>query len=122
MATFVHQISEKTSYCFSPSVGASPVAAVTVAPFRGFIINLFGVTAGTVTTADATVSTAINGTAITGGNFTITSTGSTVGSYFEVGTGTIKVPVNENDRITFTPSGGSGANVPATFGVTFTKS
>jgi hypothetical protein len=100
--------------CHSASIGASPAAAYARAPFRGKIVKLIGVTGGAITTADCAVATAINGTAITGGGFTITVAGAAAGQAFSA------IPsggnfVNEDDVISFTPSGASGATVPATF-------
>lgn len=98
----------------SPSIGASAVAAYARAPFRGRIVKLVGVTGGTITTADATVSTAINGTAITNGNFTIVATGAAAGQVFSSIPSAANLVV-EDDVISFTASGASGATVPATF-------
>src|SRR5690349_18907577 len=98
----------------SPSIGASPIVAYARAPFRGRIVKLVGVTAGVITTADATISTAVNGTAITNGNFTITVTGAAAGQVFS-STPSGANTVNEDDVVSFTPSGASGATVPATF-------
>ncbi len=113
-------LKEQSFNCHSASIGATPAAAYVVAPFRGRIVNLYAVTGGVITTADATISTAVNGTAITNGNFTISATGAAAGQYFEAGYGAPSGGhiVARGDRISFTPSGASAANIPATFGVT----
>ena len=100
--------------CHSSSIGASPAAAYCRAPFRGKIVKLIGVTGGTITTADCTVSTAIAGTAITNGNFTITVSGAAAGQVFSSSPSGANL-VNEDDIISFTPSGASAASIPATF-------
>jgi hypothetical protein len=111
-------LKEATIQAHSPSIGASPIVAYVKAPFRGKIVKLFGVTAGIITTADATVSTAVNGTAITGGNFTITVSGAAAGQVFSAIPSGANL-VNEDDAVSFTPSGASGATIPASFGVVF---
>jgi hypothetical protein len=65
-------------------------------------------------TTDNSVAVAINGTAVTGSPFTITASGSAAG------TSATMVPsganlVNEDDYISFTPSGSTGASVTGTY-------
>jgi hypothetical protein len=100
--------------CHSASIGASPIAAYVRAPFRGRLIAVGGVTGGTITTADCTVAVAINGTAVTGGGFTITQSGAAAGQNFNAVPTAANV-VNEDDVISFTPSGASGASIPGSF-------
>jgi hypothetical protein len=95
-------------------VGASAVTAYARAPFRGKVIKVGSVLYGAITTADATVATTINGTAIAGGAITITQSGSAAGQV-NTATPTAANDVNEDDSISFPPTGAGGANVAATF-------
>ena len=71
-------------------------------------------TGGTITTADCTVTVAVNGTTI--GTFTITVAGAAAGQLFSGAPSTFaNQAVNEDDVVSFTPSGASGASVPASF-------
>jgi hypothetical protein len=107
-------LKEAQAACHSASIGASPVAAYTRAPFRGRIVKFGGVTSGTITTADCTVAVAVNGSSI--GTFTITVAGAAAGQLFSGAPSTFaNQAVNEDDVISFTPSGASGASVPASF-------
>jgi hypothetical protein len=108
----LHPVSEVTIQAFSRSIGATPEAAYVRAPFRGRVLKLGCVTQGAISTADATIATAINGAAITGGAITVTASGAAAGQLFSA-TPTAARDVNEDDVISFTPSGASGANVGA---------
>ena len=100
--------------CYSASIGASPAVAYTRAPFRGRIVKFSAVTGGTITTADCTVTVAVNGSTI--GTFTITVAGAAAGQLFSGAPSTFaNQAVNEDDVINFTPAGASGASVPASF-------
>src|SRR5262245_54076813 len=105
-----HPVNELVVQAFSRSIGASPEAAYVRAPFRGQIIKLGCVTQGAITTADATITTAINGTAITGGSVTVTLSGAAAGQHFSA-TPTAARDVVEDDVVSFTPSGASGATI-----------
>jgi hypothetical protein len=107
-------LKEQTVQAHSASIGASAATAYTTARFRGKIVKLIGVTGGVITTADATVTCSINGTAITGGSFVITSTSAAAGQVFSA-TPTGANTVVEDDVISFAPSGGSAASIPGTF-------
>ena len=109
-----HPVNEAVVYAHSPSVGATPVTGYARVPFRGKVIKVGSVLYGAITTADATVATAINGTAITGGAITITQSGSAAGQV-NTATPTAANDVNEDDAISFPPTGAGGANVAATF-------
>lgn len=119
-----HPLQETVVHCHSASVGASPIAAVTRAPFAGRIIKVgLVVEAGFTTDMSVAVSVIPNvaggtapgsGTAVTGSPFTVTASNSAAGT-----TGTMLPTgansVGEDDTIIFTPSGSTGANVPGTF-------
>ena len=107
-----HPLREHVVAAFSRSIGASPEAAYLRAPFRGRVVKVGCVTQGTITTADATIATAINGTAITGGSITVIVSGAAAGQHFST-TPSGARDVNEDDVVSFTPSGASGANIGA---------
>ena len=98
----------------SASIGASPVASYMYLPLRCQIMQIDAVTHGTITSADCSVAVALNGTAISGSPFTIPVSGAAAG---ETATLTPSSPVyaNPGDTLSFTPSGASGSNIPATF-------
>jgi hypothetical protein len=109
--------------CSTLSIAAIPVAASTVAANSGWLTRLTAACGGTTTGSPIAISVSINGGSdITGGAFTLaTGTGPRNGSVFEfqvgVGVGSNASPyVNEGDIITFTPSGGTGSNIPGAFG------
>lgn len=99
------------------SIGATPVAGVTVAHVAGYIQRVVAAAGGT-TTGTIAIAVAVNGGSdITGGAFTIAAgTGARNGSVFELALqGPNAVFVNEGDFISFTPSGGGGASIPGAF-------
>jgi hypothetical protein len=106
--------SEWTVTAKTASVGTAPVAAWCVAPVKGRIVRTYAVLEGTITTAPAAIAVAING----GGN--IGALAIPVGA---AGSGANDAPpntagnaaVNDGDFISFTPSGATGAGIPATF-------
>lgn len=99
---------------------ATGVSGVIRAPFKGRLIAGGTMLGSTVATADATCTISVAGTAVTGGSFVITQSGSAIGDHDyastydpnanSVMTGTA---VNENDliRFAFTGSGTGGGNV-----------
>lgn len=125
-----HTNKEATIHCHTASSAASPIAAVMRAPFAGYVISVAGVVEAAFTT-DMSVAVAIiaavaggtapaAGVAMTGSPFTITASNSAIG------TSTSLVPtganfVNEGDLISFTPSGSTGTNIPATFSATIRR-
>jgi hypothetical protein len=113
-----YPLNEQRLDCYSSSIGATPAATYLAAPFRGKIAKFGGVTGGTITTANATVTVAVNGTTI--GTITILSAGAAAGQVF-TGTPTTNAlaQVNEDDVISFTPAGASGASIPGTFFAVF---
>jgi hypothetical protein len=102
----------KSSY--SGSIGASPVATYIRVPFRSQIMLVDAVTHGTITSADCSVAVALNGTAISGGPFTIPVSGAAAGQVASM-IPSSPVYANVDDVISFTPSGASGSNIAATF-------
>ncbi len=107
-------LSEVYLNCQTTSVGATPVAARAVSPVRGRVIKIYSVLGGAITTADATVTGSIGGTAITGGALTITASGSAAGDV-DVAVPTGANFVNEGEEIRLTPAGASGASIPCFF-------
>lgn len=100
--------------CHSPSIGASPIAANVRAQYRGTIQQVGCVTGGVITTADASVAVAINGTAVTGATIAVTTAGAAASQHFSANPTGANF-VNSDDVITFTPSLASGANIPGSF-------
>jgi hypothetical protein len=102
------------------SIGASPVAAVAVAPVSGYVARVVAAAGGT-TTGTITISVTINnGSNITNGGLTIAAgSNARAGVIYELplaGAGsTSGVYINEGDCIAFAPSGGGGASVPGAF-------
>jgi len=87
-------------------------------PERARLLNFFGILGGAITTADGTITVAVNGTTV--GTFTVTQSGSAAGQVFTGQTSTqLLSNVNEGDVISFTPSGASGASIPMHFSATF---
>jgi hypothetical protein len=107
-----HKWTEQQLHTYSPSVGASPVAAYVRAPARGKIIKVGCVLGGTLT-GDATVTVAIGSTNVSP-TFTLTASGSAGGTiYTSVPTGSQYC--NEDDVISFTSASGSGSSIPGNF-------
>ena len=112
--TDLHPLSEIFVYAHSPSVGSSAVNAFTVSPVRGKVVKVGCVLVSGVSTSNLLVTTSIGDTAITGGGFTITASGSVAGSMGSA-TPTGGNAVVEGDIIKFAPSVAAGTTVPATF-------
>lgn len=99
---------------YTPSCGASPVAAYIRVPFRCRLLKATGVLGGAITTADATVTVSANATTLA--TFTVTQAGSAAGQLYAV-TPPSPAYLNEDDVIVLTPSGASGSAVPMHFSV-----
>jgi hypothetical protein len=110
----VHTLNTQDLTTYTPSCGASPVAAYIRAPFRGRLLKASGILGGAITTANATITITVNGTSV--GSFTVTQSSSAAGQLFSL---TLPSPtyLNEDDVIALTPSGASGASVPMFFSV-----
>ncbi len=119
-----HPLDEQTFSTATQSIGATPLAAVIRAPFRGQLKSVAAVSHGTFIT-DCSIAIAIitpvaggtapgSGTAVSGSPLVITASNSAAGT-----SGTM-VPsantfVNEGDMISFTPSGSTGTTIGGTF-------
>lgn len=91
---------------------ATGVAGVVRAPFRGKILEVGTMIGSVVSTADATVTTSIGATAITGGSFVITQSASAIGDLDNaVPTGANLVNEGDLIKFAFTGSGTAGGNV-----------
>jgi len=99
---------------YTPSCGASAVAAYIRVPFRCRLLKASGILGGAITTADGTIIVTAN--AVPLATFTVTQAGSAAGQLF---TATPPSPtyLNEDDVIVLTPSGASGAAVPMHFSI-----
>ena len=120
-----HVLNEVTVFAHSPSIGTTPIVAVARSPFRGKVVKVGLVINGAIT--GAACSTAVNiipnaadatapgsGTAITGSPFVVTNTNSAAGSTNSF-VPTSANAINEDDLITFTPSGATGSSVTGTY-------
>ena len=99
---------------YTPSCGASPVAAYIRVPFRCRLLKAAGILGGAVTTADGTVTVTVNATTLA--TFAVPQSGSATGQLFSV------IPpsptyLNEDDVIVLTPSGASGVSIPMHFSI-----
>ena len=110
----LHPVSELQLACHSTSIGGSPAAAYVRAPFRCKVLRVGVVAGGVITTTDATIATAINGNAIAGGSITLPVAGAAGGQHASAAPTGADV-ANEDDVISFTPSGASGASIPGSF-------
>lgn len=93
---------------------SSASSAFAVAPTRGKIINMGSVIYNAITGADSAVTSKIAGTAITGGSWTITQSGSAAGDV-DSAVPTAANFVNEGDNIEFISDGASSTTCPAMF-------
>jgi hypothetical protein len=101
--------SEEVVYARTTSIGATPVAASTVAVAKGLLQRAFAFSEG-ASTGTIAVAVSVNGGSTVA---TISFTGgSNASGSIEINT---PVSVVEGDLITFTPSGGAGATIPGHF-------
>jgi hypothetical protein len=110
----IHTLNTTDLTAYTPSCGTTPVAAYIRVPLRCRLLKATGILGGAITTANATVTVSVNATTLA--TFTVTQSGSAAGQLFSV---TLPSPtyLNEDDVITLTPSGASGASVPMHFSV-----
>ena len=106
-----HRFDERLLQTTAASV-ASGIAGVARAPCRGQITEIGTMIGSAVTTADATCTTSIAGTAVTGGSFVITQASSAIGD-LDNALPTAANVCNEGDTIkfAFTGSGAAGGHV-----------
>jgi hypothetical protein len=117
---YPHPLSDDSVVGSAASV-ATGVAGVIRAPFKGKLIAAGTMIGSAVSTADATCTVSIAGTAVSGGSFVITQSGSAIGDHDYASTYDPNANsaisgnnlVNENDLIkfAFTGSGTGGGNV-----------
>jgi hypothetical protein len=101
--------------CKTASVGTTPAAAWCVAPVKGKIVRTYAVLEGTIT-GTAAIAVGINGGADIGtGALAIGPGGAGSEASDTPANANQSARVNEGDVISFTPSGGGGASIPATF-------
>ena len=111
-------IREVYVHAFTASVAATPVAALARIPIRGRVVKVGSCLGAAITVANASIAVAlISGgvsTAVGGSPYNIIQAGSAAG---QVDTLIPSSPnlCNEDDAISFTPSGASSANVPCMF-------
>ena len=109
-----HTLSTIDLTAYTPSCGATPVAAYIRVPFRCRLLKATGILGGAITTADGTITVSVNASAVA--SFTVTQAGSAAGQLFAA------VPpsptyLNEDDVIVLTPSGAGGSSIPMHFSV-----
>ena len=99
---------------YTPSCGATPVAAYIRAPFRCRLLKATGILGGAIITSDGTVPVSANANTVA--TFGVPQSGSSAGQLFSA------IPpsptyLNEDDVIVLTPSGASGASIPMHFSI-----
>jgi hypothetical protein len=109
-----HPFNQAQVNATTTSIGGTPLACYTSVPFRGRIVKVGCVAQGVITTADCAVAVAINGTASSPCAFTVPVASAAAGQ-IATATPTTNVYVNEDDVLTFTPSGASGASIGGRF-------
>src|SRR5580700_8621428 len=97
-----HTLSTIDLTAYTPSCGATPVAAYIRAPFRCRLLKATGILGGAITTADGTVTVSVNSSTVA--SLAVPQAGSAAGQLFSA------VPpsptyLNEDDVIVLTPSG-----------------
>jgi hypothetical protein len=111
-----HRFRDQIIRMKTTSVGGTPVACYGRVPFRGTVTLVAAIVEGTITTADCTVAFALNGVANTAGNLTIPVAGAATPQTAKAVPSAL-IYVFEDDLITLTPSGASGASIPCNFEV-----
>jgi hypothetical protein len=109
-----HTLSTIDLTAYTPSCGATPVAAYVRVPFRSRLLKATGVLGGAITTADGTITVSVSSSTVA--SFAVPQAGSAAGQLFSA------VPpsptyLNEDDVIVLTPSGASGSSVPMHFSI-----
>lgn len=102
-------------YVFAYMADVSTASSAFVpAPCRGKIIKMGSALYAAITGADSAITTEINGTAVTGGAWTITQSGSAAGDV-DTAEPTAANVVNEGDTIEFISDGASSTTAPMMF-------
>ena len=109
-----HTLNTTDLTAYTPSCGATPVAAYIRIPFRCRLLKAAGILGGAITTSNGTVTVSANSTTLA--SFTVTQAGSAAGQLFSV-TPPSPTYLNEDDVIMLTPSGASGASIPMHFSI-----
>lgn len=105
---------ERIVSVYSRSIGASPAVSYLRIPFTGAIRRFAAITQGTITTADCITTVARNGSTI--GALTIPVASAAAGQIASGSPATFSLGgVAEDDVVSFTPSGASGANIACQF-------
>lgn len=112
------QIDEMHVTARTTSIGATPVAASTIALCKGYLERAFAFSEG-ASTGTISVAISINGGS-TVGTISFTGGANATGSV-ELGLLSSAIYVNESDLITFTPSGGGGATIAGHFYAVISK-
>lgn len=102
-----HPMDETTVHCTTTDLTTGKTGA-TRAPFRGRVTKVGTVIGSVLSTADATVTVSIAGTAVTGGAYTVTQSGSAIGNV-ATASPTGANTCNEDDAITFAQTGSGTA-------------
>ena len=116
LPTIHPMLKEKHATANTTSIGATPVACYARVPMKGRISQVWAIAQGAITTADATITVALNGTTNTALAGTIPVASAAAGQVVSW-IPTSPVYVSENDYITFTPSGASGSSIGCQFGI-----
>lgn len=99
---------------YTPSCGASPVAAYIRVPFRCRLLKAAGILGGAITASDGNVTVSANANTLA--TFSVPQSGSAAGQLFSA-TPPSPAYLNEDDVIVLTPSGAAGAAIPMHFSV-----
>lgn len=103
----LHPLKEYHLNASSSSIGATPKAAYARVPKKGRLVAATCIQDGAIT-GTATIAVAINGTAVP--SLALSVTGGTAGTLFRAdASSTDPADVNEDDVISLTPSGATGA-------------
>jgi hypothetical protein len=102
-----HSLIENTIWCSTVDVTTGKTGASRL-PFRGKLIKVGSTIGSAISTADATVTVSIAGTAVTGGAYTLTQSGSAAGNVFTA-LPTAANTGNEDDSVTFAVTGSGTA-------------
>jgi hypothetical protein len=108
-----HPLNEKIVWAYMADVSTAS-SAFAPATVRGKIVKMGSVIYNAITGADSAVTSKIAGTAITGGSWTITQSGSAAGDV-DTAVPTAAYTVNEDDNIEFISDGASSTTCPAMF-------